>query len=48
MILRASNISTPIDMFVSQLMAVFSEPFIAKFYEAFKENNNPNLIRPVY
>ena len=48
MILRASGISKPIDMFVSQLMAVFSEPFIAEFYEAFKENNNPNLIRHVY
>lgn len=48
MILRASDISKPIDMFVSQLMTVFSEPFIAEFYEAFKENNNPNLIRHVY
>ena len=48
MILRASGISKPIDMFVSQLMAVVSEPFTAEFYEAFKENNNPNLIRHVY
>lgn len=48
MILRASDISKPIDMFVSQLMAVVSEPFTAEFYEAFKENNNPNLIRHVY
>lgn len=49
MILTASGFSKPIDMFISQLMAIFSEPFIAEFYEAyFKEKNNPNLIRHVY
>lgn len=49
MILKASDFSKPIDMFVSQLMAVFSEPFIAEFYEAyFKEKNNSNLTRHIY
>ena len=47
MILKASDFSKLIDMFVSQLMAVF-EPFIAEFYEAyFKEKNNPNFTRHV-